>query len=292
MPNRAREEEVNRSNPVPPLRQRPLAGPGRPSIPKQTEHRWTTAAHYRHRSTVLFKEGPEPPQLRKASETRRLKVVPDVVGPEGAYSRCEPPNGRTRTGVVEPAVGVAGADGQARISRIGEENVEVRHARRAEPLAAPPRPGSPAREEEGDVRAQRQGGGRQRPAVADPVGAGQAAEHRRCVGASSSEAGRDRDALHHPYMTAVGDPESPPELLGGAGGEVRGPVQLGMAGTAAAHLSGAAGKHAHLDVVGEVERDHQALDLVVAVGARRPDPQDQVHLGGGSGGETEHGEGV
>jgi hypothetical protein len=189
--------------------------------------------------------------------------------------------------LVEPPVGIPGPDREGRIARVEQDQVSRADRGRPEPLAPTPSPGRSPSKEERDVRPHRERHLGEQPSIPDPPGASQAADHGRRVGAPTPQAGHHRDALPDPDVDPVPPPEPRSQDLGGACRQVSGTVEVGAARAAAGHRSGrVAGRDP--DLVGEVEGDHQGDEVVEAVGSRRTDAEDQVHLGGRRGAEANH----
>jgi len=184
--------------------------------------------------------------------------------------------------LVEPAVGLAGTDGERPLAREEEDEGEGWDVGGPEPLAPAGHPGRAGPEEEGHVGSDGEGDLAQGPPVGRRKGAGQAAQDRGGVGGATAQAGDDGGALLDLDGEAAPDAEAGPECLGRSGGQVRGPVELGEARDATGDRPGP-GRDAHLHPVAEVERGQEAEDLVVAVGPLRADAEDEVHLGRGEG---------
>lgn len=271
-------------DPEPAIPRSPRSALSRRSIGVNPENRGTTARHYSRGGTPSYKALRHCPEAGVPVETRPLQVVARVGRAPAAARRPDArlfPR-RSLPRCVQPAIGVAGSDRQRRVRWVREHEVLLPDHRRDQPLSPAVRPRGPAAEEEGHVRAHLQGGGGEATGVSDAIGTGEGAEHGRRVGAPAAQASRDRDALLHRDLDAIGDAEPAPERLRSPRGQVAGPVELGAVRDAAGHLAAAAARDPDPDGVGQVERYHERLEVVVAVGAQRPHPQYEVHLGGGA----------
>ena len=185
--------------------------------------------------------------------------------------------------LVEPAVGVAGADGQGRIAGVEEHEVEGRHLGRGERLAAAAGPGR--------ARSPRKKGTSE-PIASATSASGRASRTPKARARQRSTAAASEEPPPRPAVTGVrfpmrmATPRSTPKRARKASAaraaRLAGAVELRPARDAAGHRA-APRRDADLDLVAEVERDHEAGEVVVAVGAERADPQDEVHLGRGEG---------
>ncbi len=214
-----------------------------------------------------------------------LEVVPRAGWREPARAAEQASCSAPLTRLVEPRVRFAGADGESRVLREEEHEIERRNVGRTEPLAASRGPGRAGPQEERHVRADRERGPAERLAISNAEGARQATEHRRGVRRAAAQPRRHRRALVDAHGDRVAQAEPLAERDRGAGGQVRLAAQLGAAGDMAGDGPGPR-RDAHVHPIAQVERRHEREDVVVAVGPGWPDAQDQVHLGRGDGGEA------
>ena len=172
------------------------------TIGKNPEYGRTAARHYSRGGTQTYKVPRNGPEEWMTVETWPLQVVPGD-GPSPPAVRRQSVRRRGRYGraarflsrCVKPSVSVPCPDRQRGIERVGEDEVERRHPSGGKLLPSSSRPGGSTSEEEGDVRSHLERCFEQGYGVADLVGAGQRAEHGRCVRAAAAEPRRDRDAL-------------------------------------------------------------------------------------------------
>ena len=215
-------------------------------------------------------------------QTGCLQVIPHPGQREGVRPAEPPPAAPPGTQLVEPSVGVAGADGQRRILREHQNEVERVEIQGRKQLAPTGRPGRTRAQKEGHVRSHRERDLPECLRVLHRKCARQAAQHRGGIGGAAPEPGRHGDSLVDPDGDAVRGPKPLAKGGGGASGEVRGPGQFGKARHPAADRSGPA-RHPDLHPVAKVERDHERAELVVTVWPQRADLQHEVHFGGGEG---------
>jgi len=252
---------------------------------KDSENRRTTSRHHSDERAGST----EPPQERcqrgAVHQTGLLEIVPRPGCRErkGAAGRAGGSTSPTR--LVEPGVGIAGPDRERGVLREEQHQVERGYVGRTQPFAAARRPGRPRAEEERNIGPDRERDPPQRLAIAHAERPRQAADHGRRVRRAAAQPRGHRRALVDADGDGVAGAEPVAEGQRRAGGEVRLPAQLGPAGDMAGD-GPRPWRDADVHPIAEVERRHEREDVVVAVGAGRPDAQDQVHLGRGGRGEA------
>ncbi len=253
-------------------------------IPEHAEERRPASGHDSSPRPSPHKPAQDGPERGAVRDAGLLQVISQ----QGRAERAGAPRQGRRAfapRAIEPAVRLPRADGEGGIGGVDEHEIERRHARRREPLAAAARPGRPGPEEERDVRADRERDLGEGAAVVNTEGAGEDAEDGGGVGGAAAEAGRHGDALRDPDRDRAVEPEPLPEERRRARGEVLRSVELRPAWDGTGDRAGAP-RDPDVHLVGEVERRHEREKFVVAVRTSRADAQDEVHLRRGEGREA------